>query len=163
MILCLWFLTMICLCVDYLKSILLGICWDSSTCKFKFFIIFERFSHYFFTYSFNPFLSLLSFWESHYVCAGRPDNVPLVSQLLYSFFIIIFLLLRFNHFNWLVFEFAESSANFSFQLLLRNFYFLYIISIFLLDILYVMRRCFLTLSLLHNFLYFLEHTYKSWL
>lgn len=125
------FLTMICLYVDYLKNLSYLVFVEILQCAdLTFSSNLERFQSLFLQLFFQP-LSLFSSWDSYNVCAGRPGNVPLVSQLLYSFIIIIFLLLRLNHCNWLVFEFAESSANFSFQLLqLRNFYFLYIISIF---------------------------------
>ena len=75
--------------------------------------------------TFCSFLSLFSFWDSHYMYVGTFDIVTHVSEALFIFYYFYFLLLRLYNINWHIFKFLFSacsnsqfstSVNFSFQL-----------------------------------------------
>ena len=73
----------------------LGVCWTSWTCRLIFISNLGGFQQFFKKVLFLVSLSLLSFWNSHYVYIGKFGDVSQVSQALFIFllsFFFIFLL-----------------------------------------------------------------------
>lgn len=82
---------MMCLGMAVFEFIILAVCWASwisRLCFLKFFMFLSIVSKG----TFCPFLSLLSFWDSHYVYVGTVDGVPQISEAVhFSSFFCLFL------------------------------------------------------------------------
>lgn len=164
--LCLAFdiLIMMCLFVDLLAFIFLGLYWDSWICRVLFYNKVWKFSaniSLFFSVSF----SLLYLWYSHYSYVGMLSGIHI--SLKFCFFSFFFLCFSLYDFYWSIFKFTNSSpqmyfwdllVHFSSQLLhfsiveftfgsflINNFYLVIVRILFLFN---------------HVFLYFFEYVYN---